>query len=121
MRFVSFLQRLGYLVFLQVLLLPSFSIMFHVSLGHNFRFFFASFCYCCSYMYFILVRPFVLACLCSIRLREPILFGTKYFCLCLRSGTARLQEPVLFRKNSLGYTVQGRSALGPGFLFKTKY
>ena len=26
------------------------------------------------------------------------MFGTKYYCLCLRSGTARLQEPVLFRK-----------------------
>ena len=59
MRFVSFLQRLGYLVFLQVLLLPCLAYStFHVSLGHNFRFSFASFCYCCSYTYFILVGPF---------------------------------------------------------------
>ena len=72
-------------------------------------------------MYFILFGPFGLACLCSIRLREPILFGTKYFCLCLRSGTARLQEAVSFGNNCLGYTVQDLSALGPGFLFKTKY
>ena len=61
-RFVSFLQRLGYLVFLQVLLLPCLAYStFHVSLGHNFRFSFASFCYCCSYTYFILVRPFCYA------------------------------------------------------------
>ena len=59
MRFVSFLQRLGYLVFLQVLLLPCLAYStFHVSLGHNFGFSFASFCYCCSYTYFILVGPF---------------------------------------------------------------
>ena len=45
-----FLQRLGYLVFLQVLLLPCLAYStFHVSLGHNFGFSFASFCYCCSY------------------------------------------------------------------------
>ena len=59
MRSVSFLQRLGYLVFLQVLLLPCLAYStFHVSLGHNFGFSFASFCYCCSYTYFILVGPF---------------------------------------------------------------
>ena len=58
MLFVSFLQRLGYLVFLQVLLLPCLAYStFHVSLGHNFRFSFAS-SYCCSYTYFILVGPF---------------------------------------------------------------
>ena len=62
MRFVSFLQRLGYLVFLQVLLLPCLAYStFHVSLGHNFGFSFASFCYCCSYTYFILVGPFCFA------------------------------------------------------------
>ena len=56
---MSFLQRLGYLVFLQVLLLPCLAYStFHVSLGHNFGFSFASFCYCCSYTYFILVGPF---------------------------------------------------------------
>ena len=30
--------------------------------------------------------PFVLSCLCCIRLREPILLKKKYFCLCIRSG-----------------------------------
>ena len=52
----------GYLVFLQVLLLPCLAYStFHGSLGHNFRFSFASFCYRCSYTYFILVRPFCFA------------------------------------------------------------
>ena len=56
---MSFLQRLGYLVFLQVLLLPCLAYStLHVSLGQKFRFCFASFCYCCSYTYFILVGPF---------------------------------------------------------------
>ena len=56
---MSFLQRLGYLVFLQVLLLPCLGYStFHVSLGHSFGFSFASFCYCCSYTYLILVGPF---------------------------------------------------------------
>ena len=53
-------MRLGYLVFLQVLLLPCLAYStFHVSLGHNFRFPFASFC--CLYTYFILVGPFCFA------------------------------------------------------------
>ena len=56
---MSFLQRLGYLFFLQVLLLPCLGYStFHVSLGHNFGFSFAFFCYCCSYTYLILVGPF---------------------------------------------------------------
>ena len=59
MRFVSFLQRLGYLVFLQVLLVPCLAYStFNVPLGHNFRFSFATSCNFCSCTYFILVGPF---------------------------------------------------------------
>ena len=59
MRFVSFLQRLGYLVFLQVLLLPWLAYStFNVPLGLNLRFSFATFCNCFSCKYFILVGPF---------------------------------------------------------------
>ena len=96
--------------FLQVLPLPCLAYStFLVSRGHNFRFSFASFCYCCSYMYFILVRPFCFGLfnLCSIWLREPILLGTKYFCLCLRSGPLVSGSRFCFGKNCFGYTVQG--------------
>ena len=70
-----------------------------------------------------------------------VLFGTKYFCLYIRSGTVRLQEPVLFSKHVIVFAGRDRSAselvlfrnelfclYGPGpfgsgsrVLFKNKY
>ena len=93
---VSFLQRLGYLVFLQVLLLPCLAYStFHVSRGHNFRFSSASVWYCCSYMYFILVRPFCFG-LFVFHLAPGADFVWNEIFLFV--GTARLGEPVFFRK-----------------------
>ena len=118
-----FLQRLGYLVFLQVLLLPCLAYStFHVSLGHNFGFSFASLCYCCSYTYFILVGSFLfwLVCVPFGSGRRFCLEGNIFVCVC-GPGPLVSGSQFCFGKNSLGYTVQDLSALGPGFLFKTKY
>ena len=130
MRFVSFLQRLGYLVFLQVLLLPCLAYStFHVSLGHNFGFSFASFCYCCSYTYFILVGPFCFglfvfhsapgadfvwneiflfvssvrdrSCLGAGYLSEKVVWG-------IRSKTVRLWDPDFCLKPSISVYVRDR-------------
>ena len=47
------------------------------------------------------------------------MFGTKYFCLCLRSGTARLQEPVLFQKKIVrGIRSKTVRLCDPGFCLK---
>ena len=143
MRFVSFLQRLGYLVFLQVLLLPCLAYStFHVSLGHNFGFSFASFCYCCSYTYFILVGPFcfglfvfhsapgadfvwkeIFLFVSAVRDRsspgasfvsEKIVWG-------IRSKTVRLWDPGFCLKPSISVYVRDRLALGACSLFGTNF
>ena len=130
---MSFLQHLGYLVFLQVLLPPCLAYStFHVSLGHNFGFSFASFCYCCSYTYFILVGPFCFGLFVfhsvpgadfvwneifffvSARLREPVLFG-------IRSKTVRLWDPGFCLKPSISVYVRDRLALGACSLFETNF
>ena len=81
-------------------------------------------------MYFILLGPFVSACLCLIWLREPIfLFGTKYFCfVCSVLSKTRVIAFAVRERSALGpafvserialYTVRDRSAPGAGFLFK---
>ena len=48
-----------------------------------------------------------------------VLFGTKYFCLYLRSGTVRLQRPVLCPKHVIVFAVQDRLAPEPA-LFRNK-
>ena len=108
-----FLQQLGYLVFLQVssTLFSIFSVP---------RVPWAYFCFslrllllALSYMYFILIGPFCFGLFVfHSALGANILFGTKYFCLYIRSGTVRLQEPALFPKHVV-IAVRDRSAPEP--------
>ena len=109
-----FLQQLGYLVFLQVssTLFSIFSVP---------RVAWAYFCFslrllllALSYMYFILIGPFCFGLFVfHSALGANILFGTKYFCLYIRSGTVRLQEPALFPKHVIVIAVRDRSAPEP--------
>ena len=129
MRFVSFLQRLGYLVFLQVLLLPCLAYStFHVSLGHNFRFSFASFC--CLYTYFILVGPFpffclewnIFVCVCGL---GPLVSGSR-FCfgknrLGIRSKAFGSGTRFFVKKPSISVYVRERLALGAYSLSGTNF
>ena len=65
-------------------------------------------------MYFILFGPFCFGLFVfHSALGANILFGTKYFCLCIRSGTVRLQEPALFPKHVIVIAVRDRSAPEP--------
>ena len=65
-------------------------------------------------MYFILIGPFCFGLFVfHSALEANILFGTKYFCLYIRSGTVRLQEPALFPKHVIVIAVRDRSAPEP--------
>ena len=65
-------------------------------------------------MYFILIGPFCFGLFVfHSALGANILFGTKYFCLYIRSGTVRLQEPALFPKHVIVIAVRDRSAPEP--------
>ena len=134
MRFVSFFQRLGYLVFLQVLLLSCLAYStFHVCLGHNFRLSLASFCYCCSYTYFILAGPFCFALfvfhsapgadfvwnkiflfVSAVRDRSSpgAGFVSEKMVWGIRSKTDRLWDPDFCLKPSISVYVQDRLGLG---------
>ena len=129
MRFVSFLQCLGYLVFLQVLLPPCLAYStFQVSLGHNFRFSFASFC--CLYTYFILVGPFLFFVWNEIFLFVSAVwdrsspgggFLSGKIVWGIRSRTFRLWDPGFCLKPSISGCVRDRLALGACSLFGTNF
>ena len=93
-----------------------------MSLGHNFRFSFALFCYCCSYTYFILVGPFYFGLFVfHSALGADFVWNEIFLIMSAVRDRSCPGAGYLSEKPSLGYTFQDRSALGPGFLFKTKY
>ena len=65
-------------------------------------------------MYFILIGPFCFGLFVfHLALGANFLFGTKCFCLYIRSGTVRLQEPALCPKHVIVIAVRDRSAPEP--------
>ena len=121
MRFVSFLQRLGYLVFLQVLLLPWLAYStFNVPLGLNLRFSFATFCNCFSCKYFILVGPFCFG-LFVFHSAPGADFVWNEIFLFVSAVWHRSSREAGFVSEKIGWVYGPRpSALGPGFLLKNQ-
>ena len=79
-------------------------------------------------MYFILLGPFVSACLCLLWLREPIFcLGRNIFFVCSVLSKTRVIAFAVRERSALGpafvserialYTVRDRSAPGAGFFF----